>query len=135
MSATNASQTAAHLTAAIEASGRSHAEIAKDIGMKYPNVISMWATGVTQVPFETIPRLARALGTDPSAFLDIAMGEYHPALANALIEAGHLTYEPYERKLLEVCRRVTEGREMPWSDELECALYGLFELAMADVPD
>lgn len=104
MNATSRGLTATFLTAAIERSGRSQIEIARDLQLPRPNVISMMKSGEMKVPITRIPDLARACGCDPKAFLRVALEEYH-AEVWAVIQAtfGDLISDT-ERELLTAYR-------------------------------
>jgi predicted XRE-type DNA-binding protein len=74
----SASPTAKFLSNAIESSCLSQRMIADRIGYPNPNVISMMKKGVTKVPINRIPQLAKVCGVDERAFLKIALSEYQP---------------------------------------------------------
>lgn len=73
--------TAELLAHALNVSGKTQAEVARDVGLARPNVISMMKTGRTKIPLDRIPLLAHSLGVDERRFLRIALEEYHPELA------------------------------------------------------
>jgi len=85
MTKTNRSPTARLLADAIEASGKTQRQIAKDIGYAKPNVLSMMKHGDTRIPLEKIPALARACGVDEQLFMRTALLEYHPAAYGTLM--------------------------------------------------
>ncbi len=69
---------AEYLAQAIAVSGKTQKEIARIAGYDKPNVLSMMKTGITKIPVDRVPALARACGTDPKVMLRIVMLEYHP---------------------------------------------------------
>lgn len=69
---------AEYLAQAIAISGKTQTEIAKIAGFDKPNVLSMMKKGITKIPIDRVPALARACGTDPKVMLRIVMQEYHP---------------------------------------------------------
>lgn len=69
---------AEHLTKLINRSPKTQREIALEIGYSKPNLITMFKQGLTKVPIEVIPRLAKALDEDPAVLLRIALREYMP---------------------------------------------------------
>ena len=98
------------LDAAIDISGKSQKEIAAEAGYAKPNFISMMKTGVTKVPVDKVPALARACGVDERQFLRLAMNEYMPetwAVIQDSLGANLVTEE--ERKLLEAFRSVKDS--------------------------
>jgi hypothetical protein len=110
------------LTRMIEASDKSQREIAAEVGYTHPNVLSMMKQGMTKVPIERAPVLARALGLDPAWFVRLVMREYMPA-AWAAIEATHgeaLTEN--ERRLVRAYREICGDRERQVDDQVAAAL-------------
>lgn len=79
-----ASPTARFLGEAIRSSCLSQRTIADRIGYPNANVISMMKNGVTKVPIDRIPQLAKVCGVDERTFLEIALSEYHPAVWRVL---------------------------------------------------
>lgn len=73
------SKTAAFLARAIEFSGKTQAEIAREAGFPKPNILSMLKQGQSRVPIERIPALADACMVDSAYFLRTALEEYCPA--------------------------------------------------------
>ncbi|MDX5412867.1 MAG: helix-turn-helix domain-containing protein [Rhodobacterales bacterium] len=69
---------AEYLSQAISLSGKSQREISQEVGWNNPNVLSMMKQGITKVPVEKAPALAKALGVDQSVFLRLVMNEYMP---------------------------------------------------------
>ena len=91
-----------YLAQAIALSGKSQKEIAKEAGYDRPNVLSMMKTGVTKIPVDRVPAIARACGVDPKVMLRLVMEEYHPevwdVLANTIGDA--ITLSDEERSLV-----------------------------------
>ena len=125
---TTKSATAAFLARAIEESGKTQREIARDAGFGRANVISMMKKGDTKVPVERIPALARACGVDPARFLEIAMEEYHSQMWQAL--RGHLgeVLSPAEQELLALFRFADLRGEIVLDDKAEVLLAAVFEM-------
>lgn len=69
---------AEYIEKAIDLSGKTQREIAEEAGFERPNVLSMMKKGITKVPVDRIPALAKACGVDAAVFLRIAMNEYNP---------------------------------------------------------
>ena len=58
------SPTARMIADAIEASGKTQREIAEEMGLLRPNVISMLKSGEMTMPIERIPAFSKATGID-----------------------------------------------------------------------
>lgn len=82
---TTISKTAAFISRAIEFSGKSQREIAKEVGFPKPNIISMLKKGEMKLPLDRIPDLAKACHVDPTFVFRLAMEEYHPAIWEVLV--------------------------------------------------
>lgn len=67
-----------YLSAAIDISGKTQKEVANEAGYTKANFLSMMKTGVTKVPIDKVPALARACGVDAKHFLRLALNEYMP---------------------------------------------------------
>jgi len=78
---------AEYLDAALDISGKTQREIGLEVGYTKPNFLSMMKTGVTKVPIDKIPLLARACGVDEKKFLRIALNEYLPATWSVIQES------------------------------------------------
>ncbi|NIY95450.1 MAG: helix-turn-helix transcriptional regulator [Oceanospirillaceae bacterium] len=78
------SPTARMIADAIEASGKTQREIAEEMGLLRPNVISMLKTGEMTMPIERIPAFSKATGIDPLLLTQTAMSEYMPETWNVL---------------------------------------------------
>ena len=68
------------LIKAIDLSGKSQKTIAAEAGFPKPNMITMMKQGLTKIPIDRIPALARACGVAPELFVRTALMEYHPRL-------------------------------------------------------
>lgn len=64
------------LESAISLSGKTQKEIAEEVGYPKPNVLSMMKQGLTKVPVDKVPALAKATGVDSAAFLRLVLREY-----------------------------------------------------------
>lgn len=100
--ATTTSKTAAFLARALEFSGKTQAEIAREVGFPKPNFISMMKSGQAPVPLDRIPGLASACMVDPAYFLRLALEEYHPEAWAAMVNTigQPLTANEWEMVLL-----------------------------------
>ncbi|MEC9346633.1 MAG: XRE family transcriptional regulator, partial [Pseudomonadota bacterium] len=76
---------AAWLTEHIEACPISQTDIAARLGYARPNIVSMWKSGATRLPFEMIEPLCRVISHErPEELMVLAVREYAPALASML---------------------------------------------------
>ena len=86
---------AEHLTKLIERSPKTQREIALECGYSKSNLITMFKQGLTKVPIEAVPKLAKALDEDPAVLLRMALREYMPAALKTIEEyLGHLPSKP-----------------------------------------
>lgn len=92
------------LTQAIELSGKTQREIAQEAGWEKPNVLSMMKQGITKVPIDRIPGLAKACGVDQALMVRIVMQEYMPEIWAVIVANAGETLSKEERKHLEEFR-------------------------------
>lgn len=104
---------AEYLALAIALTGKSQKEIAAEAGYDRPNVLSMMKTGVTKIPVDRVPAIARACGVDPKVMLRIVMEEYHPDIWDVLAGTmgDHITLSNEERAL--IAHHRAEGSSSP----------------------
>lgn len=69
---------AEYIAAQINLSGKSQAEIARDIGFAMPNMITMLKKNSTKLPIDKVGRLSKSLGIDPVHLYKMCMAEYYP---------------------------------------------------------
>jgi hypothetical protein len=117
---------AEYLAAQIALSGKSQADIAREVGYGRGNLVNMMKQGVTKLPINKIAAFAKALGVDPLHLLRMTLTEYMPDTWAAIDEiAGRTLITESERRILEVIRKAAAGREVRLDRELE---RGLTEL-------
>lgn len=97
---------AEYLAQAIAISGKTQKEVATMAGFDKPNVVSMMKKGITKIPIERVPALARACGTDPKVMLRIVIQEYNPTVWEILSETlgEQITLSEEERSLIAIHR-------------------------------
>lgn len=78
MTITASSTVQAAFVAMLEDCGKTHKDIALEVGFERRNVISMMKSGDMKVPINRAPALARACGADPVAFTRLVLAEYMP---------------------------------------------------------
>lgn len=106
------------LSQAIDISGKSQKEIAQEVGWQKPNVLSMMKQGITKVPLDKVPALARACGVDEAHFLQLAMSEYQPAIWKVIIDTVGEPLSSDEKKMLEEYRATRDTVERVEDEEL-----------------
>ena len=79
-------------------------EIAKMCGFKTPNIISMIKQGITKVPIEKIPALAKALGVDRAEFFTLVMKTYNPNEYEVIVQTFGEPITDAERKIVKLLR-------------------------------
>lgn len=101
-----------YLTKAIELSGKTQREIAREVGYPKPNVISMMKQGQTKVPIEKAPLFAKACGVDPAFFLRLVLQEYFPDAWVAIHKTFGEALTVNERALVEAYRETAPSDEI-----------------------
>jgi len=109
---------AEYLTKAIYLSGKTQKVIAEEVGWAKPNMISMVKSGITRVPDDKIPALAKAVGVDPAVLLRICFNEYNPALWAFIASVKGEILSDEERQLVTEYRMKNESVD---NDEMEDA--------------
>lgn len=122
-----AGSTAAFLERAIRRSGRTQAEIAREAGLRSPNVLSMMKQGQTKVPLARIPALARACGADGLYFLRLALEEYNPEVFKLLMDTLGESLTDAEWAVIRCYRAGTRGIDLDVDHEVRLRLIFLFE--------
>jgi transcriptional regulator with XRE-family HTH domain len=102
---TNPSPTALRFEAMVNASKLTQKEMAKYLGYEKPNVITMFKQGLTKIPVDKIPRIAKLFNVDAAELLKLAMKEYEPKKYEAIIEIMGEPITDYERRILETIKR------------------------------
>lgn len=103
---------AARLSTLLDGSDKTQRQVARELGYRHPNIVSMFKSGATRVPIDKVARLAFALGADETELVDLWLSTYMPE-TKALLEravGGHLSAA--ERSWVEGLRRIY-GREIP----------------------
>lgn len=123
------SVTARRLSKAIEASKLTQREISDKVGFKHASVIEMMKNGVTRVPLDRIPALARTLGIDERQFLILAIHEYHPGIHEVLVETLGLPLTDAELGIITMFRMAHMRDDIELSEPFKKILEGLLEIA------
>lgn len=98
------SKVASFIDAAIIASGKTHATLAKELGYSSVNIISMFRGGKTHLPIAKIQEAARAFGVDEMELTRLVLKERYPEVYEVLERHGSFL-EPDELDVLNEYRR------------------------------
>lgn len=97
----------------IKLSGKSQAQIARELGYEKPNIITMFKQGKTRIPLDKIGPIADALEINPALLLKKVMDEYMPeTLASLQRVLKGLELTQNELDLIEAYRRVSAGKDV-----------------------
>lgn len=108
-----------YITVMVDASGKSNAEIAREIGYPKPNVISMLKKGSMRLAPNKVLKFAKAVGADPIHLMGLVLGETHPGLWEALLEIlGDKLVSESEQALLAHLRASLDGYEPDYVNDL-----------------
>lgn len=98
--------------------GKSQTEIAKELGYRKPNILSMMKKGETKLPLDMVGPMARVLNADPMYLLRLTMSEYTPgtwaSIEQIFGETRSVSRE--EMRLIEMKRKTMQGRELDLDD-------------------
>ena len=97
------------ITDAIEALSKTQKDIADEMGLRNPNLITMWKQNKGRVPLNRLLSLANALEVDAWFFVRLALLEYYPQL-HAIIESvsPSLILTKNEIEMIKSFRKVTD---------------------------
>lgn len=90
----------------------SQKDLADLCGFKTANIITMLKQGLTKIPIDKIPILAKALNVDPVKFYKIVMIEYRPKEYQAIIEIIGEPITASERGVVALVRELMPYSEM-----------------------
>lgn len=94
----------------LNASTKTQREIAKAIGYKRPNILSMMKTGETRIPIDVAPKLAKEIGLEPWLFTERCIAEYNPDLLNLLSQTFGCSLSENERTMLKIIRDASDNQ-------------------------
>lgn len=98
-------------TRQIEISDLKLREIAEAIGYEKPAIISMFKMGITKVPLEKIPALAKVLGLGPAHLMTLALREYAPHILEVVQQTMGRVITENEFDLITEVRKVTKDND------------------------
>lgn len=102
---------AAYIDSLITISAKSQATIAKEIGYKNPNNLSLIKSGKVPLPIDKVRSLAKALNADPVRLMLMVLEERHPELLEFFRDEGTAPLSDDEKKVLEAYRNRFAGQE------------------------
>lgn len=88
----------------LEASHKTQRQIAEEVGYDKPNIITMFKQGLTKVPIDKVPALAKALGINTAYFLRIVMSEYEPEVWEAIENNSGMIMTSHECEIIRLYR-------------------------------
>jgi len=101
----------------IALSDKSQKDISREAGFSTPNNISMIKDGITKLPINRIPSIAKALNIDPVHLLRMTMREYMPETWSVIETVfGQSLMTDNERNLLEVVRKASRGVDLDFKN-------------------
>ncbi|WP_131120384.1 helix-turn-helix transcriptional regulator [Lichenihabitans psoromatis] len=112
----NLSAVAAYLHHAIDTSGKSQRDIARETGFPKPNMLSMLKHDEAKLPLDRVPKLAAAVGADPAHLFRLALEQSWPDTRQVIDEIFGGIVTRHERALLEAVRRATKDRDPEFSE-------------------
>lgn len=114
------------LTALLQASGKTQAEIAHEAGYPRANIVAMMKMGVTKVPLKKAGALAKALDADPAHFTRLALETYAPETYDAIRGCLGELVSVNELEILTTIRRASKDGDPKITTELEERLTEIF---------
>jgi hypothetical protein len=103
---------AAFLQKAIADSGKTHEQIAAELGYESAATNKMMAAGLTKVPIAKIRGLAAALGVDAKELGGLVIADAYPGLVELIADLfGMMALSASERRLIEAVREQGDGAE------------------------
>lgn len=98
---------------AISQSGKTQAQVAREIGLPNANAVSMITTGNLKLPINRIGALSKALQIDPTHLLRLSLREYHPDLLEAIEDVlERPMISANEAALIDMFRKYTADRDI-----------------------
>lgn len=119
---------AAFISKLVAASFKTQRQISEECGFENVNVISMIKNGLSKLPISRVGALAKALDTDPTYLLRLALSEYLPDTLEAIEQfMPQVVLTANERALVELFRIATKN-ENPQPVSLTMTADGTFSL-------
>lgn len=103
--------------------GKQQNEIAAEIGYARPNIITMFKQGLTKVPINIAPALAKSIGADPNYFTRLVLSEYMPEVLKAIEDSVGGLSTVHEQEILAVVRTVTKNKDPKMTTKAQEELF------------
>lgn len=108
----------------LDASGKTQRQVAKELGYRHPNILSMFKTGVTRVPFDKVSSFAFMVGVDERELILLWLATYMPEMQQALERSFGSPLTEAERSWLVALRDIF-GEQLPFFDADAAAVVRL----------
>ena len=95
----------------IDSSNKTQKQIAEEMGLNKPNIITMFKQGQTAVPPERVPALARALHADAKYLLRLNLQERFPELLEVIDDVMGPVVTEHERVIINALRKHTHNSD------------------------
>lgn len=102
---------AAYIDSLITISSKNQATIAKEVGYKNANNLSLIKSGKIPLPIDKVRPLANALGADPVRLMLMVLEERHPELLEFFRDEGTAPLSPDEKLVLDAFRKRFDGQQ------------------------
>jgi len=94
--------------------------ISEELGYSKPNIITMFKQGLTNLPINKVPAMAKAIHVDPVYLLRLTLSEYMPEAWQVIEELlGRNIVTKQELDVLKFIRENSGGRDLSVSTEAQ----------------
>jgi hypothetical protein len=100
-----------YLNHLIDISGLTHKKIALALGYEKAPIVSMFKMGLTKVPLDKVPALAKVLGLDPKHLMIMALKEYQPEVWATIQDTLGYVVTDHEYDLIQEVRKATDSKD------------------------
>lgn len=112
----------------INLSGKTQRQIAREAGIKSPQMLTMIKNGHTRLPLDFVEPLARALQVDPVHLMRLWLNDYHPATLKLIEGALGMLSTDNEREIIECVRASSRNSDPELDEDRRQALAELFRV-------
>lgn len=106
----------AYVSQHISLSGKTQRQIAREVGLRSPQMLTMVKNGHSRLPLDFVEPLANALQVDPVHLMRLWLNDYHPATLKLIEGALGMLCTDNEREIIE-CVRASSSNSDPELDE------------------
>ena len=111
----------------INLSGKTQRQIAREAGIRSPQMLTMIKNGHTRLPLDFVEPLARALQVDPVHLMRLWLNDYHPATLKLIEGALGMLSTDNEREIVACIRQAAQNSDPALTKERQKALTDLFQ--------